>query len=752
VKAISFIRICFWEGNEMRRFFPGVCRRPNWLLAGALGLAVYLLFPALKTGYIDDDVFNSLVPGVLQFHHLTFLQFTRRILGEIMVRGRFFPLAYLLTYGVFCSISNLLLYKSFIIATVILNLFLFHRFIRKTTGSDALAALSVLCTVCLVQFRIYHDPILSHNGLTQAVFAFVLLSLLALLKHLETPRPMWLGLSTLAFGSSLLIYEISYPFFLLHIAIVWGRTHDIRKTIKTLLPAALVLGTLAGYLLFLRFASENDQDANYLPNNDLFAYWRTLAKQLFAALPLSYFLGDPSHLFSLKNIHWSALTLIAAFSASFLLSLATLWSLFRSSQSAAPGTQQLPLLGMLLWTLPAVLIALSPKYQHELCRGVGHLPVYIQYFGVGTILAWAILWTRRKLPWPRRLAVPVMIITSGVVAVVATITLDDNRRVAAAISRPWYYERANLESALRAGLARTVPEGSSVIPLTDPFWKVGLGSHFYSEYDRYGSYFFSLNAGKLLKSDSIERSPPPLREEPVYAIKDCCMGKDRGYVFLCRVADAPSGGSGSSRRQGADQVFLFVRDKVARKGSCEPRFWVRGEYLQGNDVERVFSIASEDLPVLCRGDDWRIYAIQTDKRWVDAGSLEAYFESPAVDVRWQDGFYGPEKDEAKNWRWCAKEGSILLCNRSSQPKMVRLAMALGGLESTLCLESKTFRETICIKPEGTLFRKDVRLAPGELCRLKFESAGEPVPAPADPRTMYFRVDGFSLTEESNTSR
>jgi hypothetical protein len=44
------------------------------------------------------------------------------------------------------------------------------------------------------------------------------------------------------------------------------------------------------------------------------------------------------------------------------------------------------LLGLILWLVPPVLISVSAKYQSELYLGRGYITLYIQNFGLATIL------------------------------------------------------------------------------------------------------------------------------------------------------------------------------------------------------------------------------------------------------------------------------------------------------------------------------------------------------------------------------
>src|SRR5262249_36305586 len=142
---------------------------------------------------------------------------------------------------------------------------------------------------------------------------------------------------------------------------------------------------------------------------------------------------------------------------------------------ASPGgtdfSRWLALLGVLLWVLPAVLVALSPKYQHELTLGVGHITGYVQYYGGGLLLAQGISWL--AVNYLRTRGAAGLIGVAGVslgLAILCTLTYDANLQVARYRSRPWFYDRVGLEVALDAGLAESVPVQATLILENSQEW------------------------------------------------------------------------------------------------------------------------------------------------------------------------------------------------------------------------------------------------------------------------------------------
>ena len=131
---------------------------------------------------------------------------------------------------------------------------------------------------------------------------------------------------------------------------------------------------------------------------------------------------------------------------------------------------------------------------------------------------------------------------------------------------------------------------------------------------------------------------------------------------------------------------------------------------------------------------------------MDASSLEVCFPGADVDMRWWNGFYHEEKGAELSWRWCSDHGVLAFLNRSGRPIIGRLFMILGGSENEVTVDDGQHEENIRVHQEGTPYSRVMRLEPGLAC-LHFAAHGSKVPAPADPRVMYFYVREFSFQEE-----
>jgi hypothetical protein len=726
-------------------------RNIDWLLLATIGLALGLLSPSLATGYLDDDMANSLVPGMLEYHHQSLWDFTADIVKGHWASGRFFPLAFLWTYTTFTSITNLLAYKAFILGCVAVDICLFHAVIKRVIGNAAVAALSSLVAMVLVQFRTYHDPVLSYCGLMQTVLTLTLLSLFFLDKYCETNQPSWLFGSALAYLVSLLTYEVCYVFIVLHIAVAAYRI-SWRRLIIALSPFLVLILLGAGLEAFLRFAPGRATHPQNIPNHEWSTVCATLGEQLYAALPLSFFAADPAGLFTGHGWQSSFWLLALVFVPVSVLAATSLHSAARSDSERLRTGIRSALLGLLLWVLPGLLISLSPKYQKELRPGLGYLPVYIQYFGVGLLIALVLVWLVRGFAQKRLFATIAIGAGAVAIAVVASITFDANRRVAKAWSRPWFYDRLNIEKALQAGLVNSVPDGATVL-VTSP--RNLFGDNWRYLICRYGQ--------KRLNTVFQPCPAEVSSERPVYEIKDRCLDKNRGWVFLSEIDSEKMGtGSGHDRQNIkisggwpepvpifsqtlTRRSLLFVRDPGPGGQAKEGPFWVSGQYVTEDDADGKFFISSADLPTTRRGKGWQIFSVRSPSKQIDADSLEVHYACPTVEVQWGKGFFGLENAAGKSWRWCSQRGSLLILNGSCHAKSIRITMVVGGSDGPVTVTGPGFQEDVAAAQEGAHFSKVISVEPG-LAGLLFTAHGHRVSAPQDPRTMYFRVSEFSLED------
>jgi hypothetical protein len=557
-----------------------VMRRALLWPLGSMALAFVLLQPVLETGYLSDDSANSSITGIIRYHDFTLAGLITDECRGYLAQGRFFPMMVIIARTIFHILPGLLAYKIYLVVSVLLNLLLFAGLLRRITGSITLAAIGVLTTAALFQFRFYHDPILSFHGFMQFVMTGTLLSLWSLDRFLTGGSRWWLAGAVFFYVPVLLTYEITYTFFLLHLALILARGRSWNAAALIALPFLSAAVSCAAVPFILRTFLGSTPGEAYSPSSDFPAIGKAYAKQLISAFPLSSYLNY-SYFVMLRLTRLLPLLLVT-FSA-FLLARALLRRLSQERPEGGIGARGLALLGLLLWMLPGLPIALSPKYQAELRLGLGYLPVYAQYFGVGLLLLAGIVWGSRYFQRPAlpKIATLVFALILGhhYAANVSLVRMCNGQRGI----------RENVEDALAAGLLDNVPEDA--VLLLDhayPLWQLDDQAYGGVPWSKnFSEYFYYLHTGKKLRT--VVRGSPLSStlsaNTEVYELCDVFNSPRSGYVLLMHRK--------SLSTQDADHVRVSIRGK-----NGPAAFLVTGR--QASRTGESLSIPGRDLAVLGR--------------------------------------------------------------------------------------------------------------------------------------------------------
>jgi hypothetical protein len=754
-------------------------RRYRWTIAGIAVLAALCLLPTLQTGYISDDNFASLKPGVLRVANKGLAAWIVENIRTSMQEGRFYPLHWLPFNGTFCLIQDVLVYKIYILLLVASNLLLFILFLGKISGDTGFACLAASLTLMLIQLRAYHDPILSFFGLLQILVAGTLLSLLTLETYMRRPRGVWLAISVLLYLSCLLLYEASYPLFLLHALLIWRRRPELRAWARTCWPFFQAAGFCVFMSVLLRwlhpvdYSQPTSSTTHYQMNLAPGPILATLLRQTSGALPLSYFLTDPAGLFAgvkrpgalaLWITRWDVLSIAVVASGVCYLSLTSKPREDGDGSPTRPDWKLLTLLGALLAVLPAVAITLTNRYQREIVFGRPYVPIYVQYFGVGLLLASAIralsasgskdgAAARRS-----RLAIALAVgLTTGLtyrancataVSLVSAPGTPAFNPASYDMGGAWHYQRRNLQAALHSGLLEGVPEHSKLLLANEyPYW-----------YDAELSVlFYAMHASKVLMP-----VPPSARERlasrpqhggPTYAVRDVCLGKDAGYVILSscpyRRGDlAP----GRVEDDDSEELRLFVRHPELFAYGPTPAVLLLGNASAtaakpaGMSGEAQFMRTARDLTVLKAGPDWALISLRPDAGRVDPDSLRALLGP--VTAEWGDGFYEAEARREERWRWCKKSGVLIVHNPTSTPRKVTISTMLQGKgDAPLIFDCGSIHAEINPGSRPSPFTQDLTLAPGSH-RVTISTDASPYAAPPrNPRFLYFRMINLMISDK-----
>ncbi|HPG20999.1 MAG TPA: hypothetical protein PLG58_10435, partial [Flexilinea sp.] len=162
------------------------------------------------------------------------------------------------------------------------------------------------------------------------------------------------------------------------------------------------------------------------------------------------------------------------------------------------STRLLMGIGLSFWLLPGITIAMSARYQGQIIPGLGYLPVYLEYFGVGILaICLALEGYRRIRPISLRSVLSLLIASS--LAIGFVFNSQNNRSVIELLNRSFLYPRQAGERALRNGLVDFLPAEAQLVSLNSDnyLWE--------ANWDRKGLYseFYTITSGRNFTNGSL---------------------------------------------------------------------------------------------------------------------------------------------------------------------------------------------------------------------------------------------------------
>lgn len=495
----AFLRAgSFYRLEKLR--FGDIIQQDQLILLGFV-LLIFVL-PVLKSGfYWDDAYFSSQIPA-MKFDGISVW---KRTLDEMLLyagRGRINPFA-TFQFLTFYFLQSETAYKTFLVLLSAFDCVLFYQFIGRFWRRSLPGAVMLLMMPLCVQFRIYHDPMTGYYGLMQMMFAELMISLIWLLKYLDSGRKRCLAGSLVFFLIGLMSYELFYPMILLFLLIIFERRKSLAATIRSSVPYLLAEGLLMGLTFVLRrqYAQTGTiyQGTVFAMNpGKILATW---FNQISAAFPFTYRLADndatihhrliqAKEIFALpplqflQGIRWEDLLAV-------ILALVLLISWRKRMQAEDQPRKIHWLFGVILLAASGLVIALSEKYQFQIAFGIGYIPIWFGYFGAAYLLGCAFCWLAAKMNQRVGMALLLAIFT-----VTFLFNQQTNRRVVSLLNEILLYPRETGEAALKAGiLAQTGDEQSLVITNNEnALWEGSWGG----EEDK--GVFFSLYSDRKVNT------------------------------------------------------------------------------------------------------------------------------------------------------------------------------------------------------------------------------------------------------------
>lgn len=338
--------------------------------------------------YVADDGPNSLVPYWTKYLYGTsgfqsWIEETELwTIGWIKGQGRFFPTAAAVSRGAFIFITSLEIYKVLQLISILILVILVAMTISRKLKNPSLFAPSILLSTVLVQVRHDFDPYFAFSFLLPLTMILFLLISLAV-DSLEWSRSSKNLTNLFLLVTLSFLCFTTYEYSLLLSPVLFILAFDLSRTlpkdkIKSLFIVGFVALTLVLLILLVLRPKRENKLASYELAFNFIPFFRAFLSQLIAPLPFSQQLfGTLDVTLSHRPILFIGLFLILFLSVPFKV------------ENFSGRTSKFPLLfsGIYLWVAPAVLVALTQRWQVDNALSVGksYLPVLFQTVGISFV-------------------------------------------------------------------------------------------------------------------------------------------------------------------------------------------------------------------------------------------------------------------------------------------------------------------------------------------------------------------------------
>lgn len=609
------------------------------LLLSLLAVNILVFLPALDSGYYADDAFNSVVRGkCLETGKNIFSVVAEGNRAMLKYNARFFPLS---GYSLFIHFlaPDVLAYKIFLLAAMLLSLACYFNLLAKLTGSILLPTVTLLLTPLFLQLRYVYgwDPILAFDALIPLCAILLFTSLTLFTRYLDTGSRKDLWLALLLYVAACMLYEITYSAFLCYLLLAALRRRPFASAVRAVAPFGLIVAFFLMLQVVIRHYVLIPDGNPYAPNFAPLAVLRTLLIHLVGGLPLSYFFFDPDSVFrNSSGVAWpgvvgyAALTVLAgAFIARASYRRVTLGL---DTDASIQNWPQAVLLGLSVAFMAPALIAFSPKYQ-RLSWGAGYLPVFLCSLGLAAVAAGLGARVFRTIATHSSRAARRFVALAAVFwCVVYGVNTRNSILVIRGADEVYFDARRAVSDAIKHGLLSSIPAESTLLLEGSDFNTWNMASFYAQETGRvfrvlhakdrnnYTQVLNSLSAMCRPAADQTECDVP--ESASLYFLQARALGKSFGFVILAKVDrivydDEKLMGVLASRAQ------VFVRTPAAildpyGVGVAGTEFGAEGD----NKPSR-FWMPQWELTVLRAGRDWQRISMRRDKPF-DAMALTLF--------------------------------------------------------------------------------------------------------------------------------
>jgi hypothetical protein len=415
--------------------------------------------PILQAGFFSDDITNSLIPGSAPLYHQSLWRVIIGAMQNWLANGRLFPLSVISSVTIFNYFPAVQDYQIIRSLFIWASIFSFAWFIKIVTKNFAAALLFVFFLPLCWSLRDYPDPLTSFAIFLPLLAIFIAWTLIFYRYYQVSEQPEFLTGAIITFTCALCTYEVGVVTIFLLLTLMYCKpVHRQPQLWLEIKPFMILLGAFLLTTLMLHLGSTHVYDG--IEINLSRNFWATFAAQFTAPFPLSYYLLSSRSGLSLA----ATLQHSNHFLAIFILAISSGGIVWLSQQLVLTRRSCVCFASMALFLLfvPAFLMAINQKYQYILHMGVGYIPVYIQYVGMGFLILSG-FGVVNLLALPLKTKFKIHLSLGAVSGVIITLALLFNIASVNSINEKYKFNRVLVENAAMQGLLTSLPEKSFLI-------------------------------------------------------------------------------------------------------------------------------------------------------------------------------------------------------------------------------------------------------------------------------------------------
>lgn len=347
----------------------------------------------IKSGYMYDDMWSIADRGIAINHDTNMFQVVWE--GTQMWASKYGRILIFSKYSSFMlGFLPLVVYKSVIVASIMLNAIVIAAIAKELTGSTRLKYLIMLVFPAVVVLRTsYFSSLYGFHSLVEFTLLFVTLSIYCYIRYRRTNLIRFQVLSCITWFIALGIYEVAYVLALCFIAVLFCL--DDLKTIKKSFWKIIKTG-IPQFVIFLVWTIANIVARHFAQGGyggtevtlSVKATILTLFKQISGGFSL---FGVISHILEIGKACFINM-IVDGFHAYYIIFFAIFiaaYILIEKCYKKEPIKHVVPTLvfSSILIILPALLIAITEKYQKEVNWSTGYIPAYITSWGLTILFA-----------------------------------------------------------------------------------------------------------------------------------------------------------------------------------------------------------------------------------------------------------------------------------------------------------------------------------------------------------------------------